>query len=110
VTHHQTALPLIIDPCPDKKADNSGYPTTSRLRALGFTIAPPVVPPSPAQFGREDCEVFARYPQPVLWGDANVSAADQARFRSVRERLGQLAAWLAEHAPVDMSLQGSRVC
>jgi MoxR-like ATPase len=84
---------------------SGGDQTTSRLRALGFTIAAPSVSPAPVRFGVEDCELFERYASPVHWNEENVSAQDQALFKSIRDRLKELAAWLASNAPVDVPLQ-----
>jgi MoxR-like ATPase len=83
---------------------SGGEQTTSRLRALGFTIAAASVPPSQVRFGLEDCKLFERYAIPVHWNDENVSAPDQALFKSIRDRLKELAAWLASNAPVDVPL------
>ena len=83
---------------------SGGDQTTSRLRALGFTIAAPSVSPSPVRFGLEDCKLFERYATPVHWNDENISAPDQALFKSIRDRLKELAAWLAGNAPVDVPL------
>jgi hypothetical protein len=84
---------------------SGGGQTTSRLRALGFTIAARSVSPSPVRFGLEDCKLFERYAIPVHWSDENVSAPDQALFKSIRDRLKELAAWLADNAPVDVPLR-----
>ena len=83
---------------------NGGAQTTSRLRALGFTIAAPSATPSPVRFGLEDCALFKRYASPVAWNDENISAPDQAVFKSIRDRLKELVAWLAGNAPVDVPL------
>lgn len=84
---------------------SGGDQTTSRLRALGFTVAAPSVSASPVRFGLEDCQLFERYAIPVHWNDQNVSAPDQALFKSIRDRLKELAAWLAANAPADVPLQ-----
>jgi hypothetical protein len=84
---------------------SGGEQTISRLRALGFSIAAPSVSPSPVRFGLEDCKLFERYAIPVHWNDENVSAPDQALFKSIRDRLKELAAWLADNAPVEVPLQ-----
>ena len=85
---------------------SGGDQTTARLRALGFTIVAPSVSPSSVRFGLEDCKLFERYAIPVHWDDENVTAPDQALFKSIRDRLKELAAWLAGNAPVDVPLSG----
>jgi hypothetical protein len=57
------------------------------------------------RFGLDDCELFERYAIPVHWNEQNVSAPDRALFKSIRDRLKELAAWLAANAPVDVALQ-----
>ena len=86
---------------------SGGDQTTARLRALGFTIAAPSVSPPSVRFGLEDCKLFERYAIPVHWNDENISAPDQELFKSIRDRLKELAAWLASNAPVDVPLLGS---
>jgi MoxR-like ATPase len=86
-------------------AFSGGDQTTSRLRSLGFTITAPSVSPSPVRFGLEDCKLFERYAIPVHWNDQNVSAPDRALFKSIRDRLKDLADWLAANAPVDVQLR-----
>jgi MoxR-like ATPase len=83
---------------------SGGDQTTSRLRALGFAVAAPSVSPPPVRFGLEDCKLFERYANPVHWNKENVSAPDQALFKSIRDRLKELAAWLASNTPVDVPL------
>lgn len=57
---------------------SGGDQTTSRLRALGFTVAAPSVSASPVRFGLEDCQLFERYAIPVHWNDQSVSAGSGA--------------------------------
>jgi hypothetical protein len=64
---------------------SGGDQTTSRLHALGFTVAAPSVSASPVRFGLQDCKLFERYAVPVHWDDENVSAPDQALFKSIRD-------------------------
>ena len=88
---------------------SGGQQTTSRLRALGFTVTSPtsasrIARPSEG-FTQEDCAVFDRYPNPVRWDEANVSAEDKARFKSIRERLKPIAEWLAASTQIDVLLK-----
>lgn len=87
---------------------SGGEQTTSRLRTLGFTITSPsespIAPPS-VGFSREDCAIFERYSRPLHWDDENVRPEDQARFKSIRNRLKSLAAWLASSARMDIRLK-----
>jgi MoxR-like ATPase len=62
-------------------------------------------PPPPVQFSREDCELLERYPKPVHWDSENVSPEDQAVFKSIKDRLKQLAEWLAESVQVGIPLR-----
>jgi MoxR-like ATPase len=62
-------------------------------------------PPPHLLFNRADCELFGRYPKPVHWDSENVRPEDQALFKSVRDRLKQLAEWLAEGAQVGIPLR-----
>lgn len=75
-------------PLPNKFS--GGDQTTSRLRALGFTVEGPAETAPAVRFNREDCELFARYPKKVPWSADNVSPADQQRFKDVRDRLKEL--------------------
>lgn len=84
---------------------SGGDQTTSRLRALGFTIGAPSITSPSARFDRTDCEVFERYPKPVLWRDENVDPTDQALFKGIRERLANLADWLRQNAYIDIPLK-----
>ena len=84
---------------------SGGDQTTSRLRALGFAVTAPSVSPPPARFGLEDCQLFERYAIPVHWDDQNVSVPDRALFKSIRDRLKELAAWLADNAPAEVPLR-----
>jgi MoxR-like ATPase len=68
------------------------------------TVSPIVAPPS-VQFSRGDCEIFERYPQKVPWKPENVPPADQAVFKDIRNRLKQLAGWLADAAHVGIPLR-----
>lgn len=65
------------------------------LRALGFRGVSAGTPVPDVRFTRDDCAVFRRYPESVPWKDDYVDPADQARFRSIWERLKRLAKWLA---------------
>jgi MoxR-like ATPase len=56
-------------------------------------------------FNRADCELFERYPKPVHWDSDNVSPEEQALFKSIRDRLKQLAEWLAQGAQVGIPLR-----
>jgi hypothetical protein len=84
---------------------SGGYPTTSRLRALGFTIQGPADTAPTVSFDREDCAVFARYPKRVPWTPDNVSLADQERFKDIWERLKQLVGWLAGQTGIDVPVR-----
>ena len=83
---------------------SGGEQTNSRLRALGFTIAPPSVTPSGVQFRREDCAVFERYPQRVHWDSENVGPRDQALIKDIWSRLKSLAKWLASSTQIDIPM------
>ena len=84
---------------------SGGHPTTSRLRALGFTIEGPADTAPAVRFDRQDCDLFARYPKKVPWSADNVTPADQQRFKDIRERLKELAAWLAGETRIDVPVK-----
>ena len=75
----------------DTEADETAIET---LRSLGFRGESTRSPAPDVRFTRDDCAVFRRYPKSVPWKDDLVDPADQARFRSIWERLKPLAEWL----------------
>jgi hypothetical protein len=54
-------------------------------------------------FTVEDCRVFSTYPNSIRWLD--VAESDQKRFKSIRDRLKQLATNVATKAPRTVDLQ-----
>jgi hypothetical protein len=84
---------------------SGGNQTTSRLRSLGFIVAPNPLQeeghPPITGFRRADCEVFERYPKAVRWNVDYVSSEDQALFKDIRGRLNQLVEWLAARVEIE---------
>jgi EVE domain len=54
-------------------------------------------------FFKEDCEIFARYPNSVSWGE--VREKDQLLFKSIRSRLKALSEFLVENVATPMPMQ-----
>lgn len=54
-------------------------------------------------FSKEDCEVFARYPNSVSWGE--VQEKDQVLFKSIRSRLKALSEFLVANVTMPMPMQ-----
>ena len=54
-------------------------------------------------FSKKDCEVFARYPNSVSWGE--VQEKDQALFKSIRSRLKALSEFLVANVAMPIPMQ-----
>jgi MoxR-like ATPase len=88
------------------RTGDSGDPALETLQRLGFGDSPSFANPPQIRFSKADCEVFARYPRRVPWKPDSVDPADQTIFISVRDRLKDLALWLADSTPVNIPMKG----
>lgn len=84
---------------------SGGEQTTSRFRALGFEIRSAKKAPINVAFTVADCELFAKYPNPVRWHDQNVPQSDKQHFKDIQARLREVAEWLSVNAETEAEMQ-----
>ena len=96
---------------PSEVLDFYEEPLRNRWRALDKEPPgdnPEDAPKTPGRnpevsFSEEDCDVFARYPSSVSWGE--VREKDQLLFKSIRARLKALSEFLVENVATPMPMQ-----